>query len=279
MDITSTLDTLLVGANSNQVLLDSLIAQLGAETIQSDDSELYTPPTYDEETGAWVCAQATANAENSEYLGVYTLPDTSLCSVITAVTVISASTPAAPNAPARVLPCGADPTTGWVDLASIDALLGQSFVAFSIRSATPFEVEVEVGTTWCHTFDFTAGAQGWAAFDVGATPTSGVGWSTVPGYGGQVAYIEYTFASTTKITQVQMRFSWNGSPAGQNGFIRYGSIDDTFVGGSPHITILTGEATNIRMAIGNGGGGTTGQIVSATVYGTGTNPFGTSNCS
>jgi hypothetical protein len=269
--------------------LEKLINDDAAETLIADTGDA---PTYDEETGAWVLQVSIANA-NGEYLGVYTLPDTSLCSVITAVVVISASAPAAPNAPARVLPCGADPVTGWEDLASIGALAGQQFVAFSIRSATPFEVEVQVGATWCHEFDFTVENGDFTAYSTAsghhATWVDGTGWqSEVDPEGADdiINWIGRNLPSAAIITRVDLVVQVSGAVASEakanitlkaNG-AQTGSTQVPVTAGSNPVS-LTGSFMADYIEVWSYDIGTpTHYLKSLTIQCTGSNPLITNNC-
>jgi len=132
MSIDQMLDDLIDDSNANSTTLDQIIAELQGSTITADTGDA---PTYDEETGLWTCAQSTANA-NGEYLGIYKLPLATLCSILDSLDIIAFSAPQPPNTPARLLPCGADPLTGWTNLPALVDLEGEAFNQFSIRSAT-----------------------------------------------------------------------------------------------------------------------------------------------
>lgn len=125
----------------------------------------------------------------------------------------------------------------------------------------------------CYTWDFELTNGGWAAVEAGASWVSGSGWETVPGVGGEVSYIRLSGFTSTTITSVEMEWTWDGSPIGSNGFIRYGAIDFTFTAGSPQTATGTDTDNSIEVAIGDGGGTTEGQIKRITVHFTGSNPF------
>lgn len=137
-------------------------------------------------------------------------------------------------------------------------------------------------TGWCYTWDFLTSAHSdvWSScisnsYDYGSIWTSGQGWQTTfgaPNYsmimavmpeGAQVTGIEATFADSTDTNAFGVRdttnnavtFTWHYSelPAG-------------------YATPLTGVA---MLAIGIR---SAGRITAVTLRGTGTNPFGTDNC-
>ncbi len=155
MTINDALDALIAQKPQTLQTLNDLIAQLQSETIVSPDPELYEAPTYDDATGIWALKQTTANVDG-EYVGEYHLPALDVCSAVNTLNPISFSPPAAPNPPARVLPPGADSAAGWVSLASLLDLIGQSFQAFAIRSATAFEVRTTVTMCPDATISFVA---------------------------------------------------------------------------------------------------------------------------
>ena len=175
-----TLDDLIIRANNVLAVLEDLIEGDAAETPIAETGDA---PTYDEATGLWTCAQATANA-NGEYLGIYKLPLATLCSILDSLDIIAFTAPQPPNTPARLLPCGADPLTGWTNLPALVDLEGEAFNQFSIRSATPFEVKMRVkrftgcdesASVGAHTFS-VSGQDGWGV-QVGT------------GFGGVVDYV------------------------------------------------------------------------------------------
>jgi hypothetical protein len=143
-----TLPELITRANNVLAVLEDLIEGDAAETPIAETGDA---PVYDESTGTWIFAQLTANA-NGEYLGIYKLPLAILCAVLRNLNIVAFTPPAAPNSPARILPCGADPLTGWQNLPALVDLEDQEFNQFSIRSATPFEVRMQVSQEWCAVF-------------------------------------------------------------------------------------------------------------------------------
>jgi hypothetical protein len=182
MTFNTLLDQVIPSITQDQNILLSLLGQAQAETLLSDNPALYAAPTYDEQTGLWTLAQSVANTGNGEYEGVYRGASDGMCSWLQSVAVVAHSAPASPAAPARVLPFGADPATGWVDLASVSALSQQEFSAFSLRSATPFEVTVETrGCEWSHLFDFRVALSPWIFAQVGSPPANYGRWTSGTG--------------------------------------------------------------------------------------------------
>ena len=131
-DINATLTTLINNATSDLDTLNALIQELGSGTPVADVGE---QPTFDSVAQKWTFAQTTAN-DNGEFLGVYKLTSELFCALLQALDIIAFSAPQAPNTPARILPCGADPLSGWVGLPALVDLEGQEVNQFSIRSAT-----------------------------------------------------------------------------------------------------------------------------------------------
>ena len=131
-DINAGINSLIENATQDLSTLNALIQELGSGTPVADVGE---QPTFDTVSEKWVFAQTTAN-DNGEFLGIYKLTSELFCALLSALDVIAFSAPQAPNTPARILPCGADPLSGWVGLPALVDLEGQEVNQFSIRSAT-----------------------------------------------------------------------------------------------------------------------------------------------
>ena len=95
--------------------LDSFILQLQSDVIESEDPNLYPAPDVDE-NDVWTLIQNIDPDTDGVYVGIYKLPNDQVCAKIRSVTVIQ---PTSPLPTARVLPCGADPVTGWGTLAEV----------------------------------------------------------------------------------------------------------------------------------------------------------------
>ena len=108
MAINDILDAVINSVTANQTTLNNLLNQIKGETLYVDGPN-QDPPEVDA-NGIWTLTQSTAN------VGIYRLPETGLCATIASLTVIQ---PTSPLPTARVLPCGADPVTGWSALAEI----------------------------------------------------------------------------------------------------------------------------------------------------------------
>jgi len=103
------------------------------------------------------------------------------------------------------------------------------------------------------TYDFAISDYGFTVSAYSATYTAGVGWETGAGAGGQVVYISKTISSTV-VTSATLEWVFNVGAPNPNGFIKYGAVNDTFVGSSPHTITQTDTTTTFDLAIGNGGG-------------------------
>lgn len=145
--------------------------------------------------------------------------------------------------------------------------------------------------TWCYTFDFTAGQQGWAFTESGfGTYTGGVGFTGQPyGTGGGVSRLQRTFDEAS-VTSIQVVHSAQGYTVGQKTLVlKRGSDPDQnhSLGGA-----LNGESILSQYNQANftpfdldritlfwdGAGSSDMAIESVTLRGIGTNPFGEDNC-
>lgn len=156
-------------------------------------------------------------------------------------------------------------------------------VDITAYQATPEDCECEQQGDWCHTFDFTATDGGFTWETYQSTWISGSGWRTeynAPAQ-GHVARIRKDWAQAAIITSATIEFTWDGTPPAPGRTIAYGSFSYGADGGSPFtVTGQANDASGIILLIANGGYFSTvqGYITRLTVYGTGYNPFGTSNC-
>ena len=156
--------------------------------------------------------------------------------------------------------------------------------------------------TWCMEIDFSTGLNGWSFVTAGTVETGGLGadyWFDGSNGNYNVAHITYTLSSATNITYSYAR--WDASPniedAGPVNYIYYD--DNAILGQRPATADATASGTNLTMSssssytansflginiyagyrIGSGDPGGTALLKFAEFQGTGTNPFGTSNCS
>ena len=146
---------------------------------------------------------------------------------------------------------------------------------------------------WCYTWDFTASAGPWVAADPPSSLwVAGVGW-TGQYQAGEAppavdASIMVDIVPDSFVTGVA--FSWRASAA-EGGALRtcYGQLDGSsvvsgpFDGGAHPATTTSGigmETTldRVKITFRSEGSGSTIVIIDATIQGTGTNPFGSSNC-
>jgi len=282
MTIIDTLNSVSASITTNTDTLRNLLTEIQSGTIIADTGDA---PIYDEATGVWTCAQSTANA-NGEYLGIYKLPLATICSILNSLNIIAFTPPAAPNTPARILPCGADPLTGWQNLPALVDLEGQEFNQFSIRSATPFEVRLRLAQEWCYTFDFTVSNGGWTA-DYG-TYSSG-GWQgTAYGTGGGISGLQKSF-SDADLRSVSVVHSASGYGGASQKLLRLQHDSDPYVdhslgalnNGTDLVTTwqttTPNSVDNIKL-FWDGAGSNSVTIKRVTITGAGTNPFGAGNC-
>lgn len=156
-------------------------------------------------------------------------------------------------------------------------------VDITAYQATPGDCECEESGDWCHTIDFTATDGGFVWETYESTWISGAGWRTeynAPAQ-GHVARIRKDWTTATTITSATIEFTWDGTPPAPGRTIAYGSFSYGQDGGSPFtVTGTANDASGIVLLIANGGyfSTVTGYITRLTVYGTGYNPFGSSNC-
>lgn len=127
----------------------------------------------------------------------------------------------------------------------------------------------------CH-FDFTEDSFDW--FAVTGSYVPGVGWQTANVGGASEALQVGINADGATITSVTMIWSFDMTPDRENGWIRYGSVDDTFDGTSPRTKTETATASVISLALGNGAAppfntNATGTLTDVTVTGEGEIPF------
>ena len=168
MSVASILDSLINDADEAKITLDNLILELQGEVIESEDPNLYPAPDVDE-NDVWTLIQNNDPDTDGVYVGIYKLPNDQVCAKIRSVTVIQ---PTSPLPTARVLPCGADPVTGWVNLTSVNDLVGQEFNKFEIRSSAAFEVQVRLAA--CFIYDFQNNEdRGFALDTLGTDPSEG----------------------------------------------------------------------------------------------------------
>jgi len=135
---------------------------------------------------------------------------------------------------------------------------------------------------WCMDFDFTTGQHGWAVVSPYGTYVSGEGFRQTTGQG---LIIQYTFADTV-VTMISMTGQTSGATAprgwaiigrdnGVNQFVDTTAIGTSFAGTAD----WTGSVTIDQILLNPYGGSFAQHLISAAhVEGTGTNPFGVSNC-
>lgn len=142
---------------------------------------------------------------------------------------------------------------------------------------------------WCYEFDFAASDGGWTAIeDVGSIPywVSGVGWHSSPntdsGHNFNAALIRKTFTETN-ITKILFTSTSSGTTDGVYISIFAGTTNVYHADNQPNgdrSDEVTGDWTvsqiDLRTSANNQAGTTI--IKTAKIWGTGTNPFGTSNC-
>jgi hypothetical protein len=117
-------------ANQDLPKVKGLISELEGQTLQPLQGHISIS------NQTWTLKQLTAN-EGSDFVGRYKLPLIALASSIASVSVTSHTAPSS-GSPARYLPPGADPQTGWLDLNSVADLVGKVFNEIIIRSGSAF---------------------------------------------------------------------------------------------------------------------------------------------
>lgn len=291
MSLNDTLNQVIGTINTNLNTLWGLLNQTNAVTIRSADENLYAAPTLVQSSDTWTewkLLQNTANV-GGEYVGVYQPPEETGCSKITAVNVVSHSAPASPNALARVLPVGEDPATGWVNLASVGALLNETFSAFAIRSSAAFEVTVQIQSCneWCHEWDFTGtGAlNGWT-IDQGFRDPDGV---SSPTANTDNLVIILSTIPATQFTSIE--FVFNAAFTGTSPRV---VVDENINFTQPWLVSLTGAqastfslsleqelttfAVNIDRYVNSHQYFGSLRLQKIRLYGVGAQPFGVNNC-
>lgn len=143
-------------------------------------------------------------------------------------------------------------------------------------------------STWCYTFDFRDGQQGWSVLpgEPGAY-VAGQGWQGTLSEGGRICRIHRVWPNPVDITRVEYETTvFNNANGNLN--IRAFPIDESRSRGNMFNGTFTGGwdvnwPSSVELYVGHGngtfsGGGNNFYLRKITVYGTGANPFGADNC-
>lgn len=167
----------------------------------------------------------------------------------------------------------------------------------NVGDSDTFTQDVVLISTWCFDIDFTATD---GSFSL-VTPTTGLwtlgaGWKMLEVGGANGFGINYDFSALTIVDRIVVNYS-NGVTSGQLQVKCATYHDNPFIPGTVHEihtdTRNSGVTTafdhtydgtaqyGVLLTLGDTNSSDTGQLSTlthATIYGTGTNPFGSDNC-